>query len=887
MTVWMISANRNTYDHEGAFNKWGFIDWRQHVNYEIGDIVYIYSSNPYSAISYKTEVIKADMRMVDKVDDTEFWVGDNPQNETKRYTRLKLLKRINRSDLSFHSLKEHGLNNAPQKALRVKGELLSYIESRVNDDNDIDWMTLDKSVISAIRFIRETSSNPVGLLNLHDESTILRDEIYKYNCFDKGHAALDSDSWDINSYGRGIITSNVIAAMAYTENLVNRQFAVPEFVNKLKGANPTEIKKYDSCFYDVYCGDDEETAFRNVADCFGSKYSLIAFLFFIKDCERYLPTSPERFDEIFKSVGLTFRMSKRCSWDNYYDFLSIIKHVQKFVSEMNICSHEVTLLDAHSLIWIMNYEEYKKWVSNQKETESSNGAEEQDMANKNEISKNTILYGPPGTGKTYNTVIYAVSVIEDKTVENIEEEAKADYSSVKSRYDKYVAEGRISFTTFHQSYGYEEFIEGIKPIMADGEEDIGYRIESGVFKAFCERASIPSAKTSTDYGINKDPSVWKVSLKGTHDNPVRTECLENGHIRIGWDSYGPDISDSLDELPNGKVVLNAFFNVMKAGDIVLSCYTSTEIDAIGVVTGDYEWDDSYDEYKRVRKVKWLVKNIRENIVELNNGNVMTLSTVYRMSVSVREVLNIVEKYSPRIDKRNVVNEDKYVFIIDEINRGNISKIFGELITLIEETKRIGAPEAMTVELPYSHSSFGVPDNVYILGTMNTADRSIAIMDTALRRRFAFEEMLPDTDILRVMGADEIYDDGITVSVADMLDVINERITFLYDREHTIGHAFFTPLQDDPSIETLAKIFETSIIPLLQEYFYEDYNKIQLVLGDDGKTGDNKQYQFISDEEMNPNSLFETVQEMEPDKKYKINYPAFKKIESYKLISKNL
>ena len=210
-----------------------------------------------------------------------------------------------------------------------------------------------------------------------------------------------------------------------------------------------------------------------------------------------------------------------------------------------------------------------------------------------------------------------------------------------------------------------------------------------------------------------------------------------------------------------------------------------------------------------------------------------------------------------------------------------------MITLVEENKRRGSEEETTAKLPYSHESFGVPKNVYILGTMNTADRSIAIMDTALRRRFSFVEMLPDSNVLRTMFNPVVSDNGFTINVADMLDVINDRITFLYDREHTIGHAFFMPLMKSPTIDTLAMIFEKSIIPLLQEYFYEDYAKIQMVLGDDGKTGDDKQFQFISDTDMNASSLFEGVVEMEPEKKYSINYPAFRKIESYKKIAKRL
>lgn len=512
---------------------------------------------------------------------------------------------------------------------------------------------------------------------------------------------------------------------------------------------------------------------------------------------------------------------------------------------------------------------------------------------KTTISKNTILYGPPGTGKTYNTVIYAVAIIENKSVDEIKEEATKDYSAVKARYDSYKKEDRIAFVTFHQSYGYEEFIEGIKPVVDNGDQDdsrLEYTIKSGVFKKFCERAAIPKKQKNKDYGLNASPTVWKVSLQGTGENPTRRECFNNGHIRIGWDEYGPEITENTvnDEVYFGGIApLNAFINKMKIGDIVLSCYSSTQIDAIGIVTGDYEFDESFDYYRRVRNVKWLVKDIREDIVELNGGRTLTLSTVYKLNIPARDVLDIVSKYQNDTNASLESSNENCVFIIDEINRGNISKIFGELITLIEENKRLGAKEESTVKLPYSASLFGVPNNVYILGTMNTADRSIAIMDTALRRRFSFEEMLPDSDVLRELSDPVIYQDGITVNVANMLDIINERITFLFDREHTIGHAFFMPLIDAPSIGTLAKIFEKSIIPLLQEYFYEDYAKIQLVLGDDGKTGDKKQYQFIFDEDMEANKIFETVQELDSEKKYLINYPAFQKIESYKYISKKL
>lgn len=499
-----------------------------------------------------------------------------------------------------------------------------------------------------------------------------------------------------------------------------------------------------------------------------------------------------------------------------------------------------------------------------------------DMKTKVDYPKNIILYGPPGTGKTYHTVTYAVSIIEGRNLEDVIAE---EYSDVKARYDDYLAKDQIAFTTFHQSYGYEEFIEGIKPLMDDSMQedgsDIKYIVESGVFKRFCNQALTPvqvSKSSNEDFGFNKTPVVWKVSLDGTGDNPVREECMKNEHIRIGWDGYGKQITDEIDK---GKVVLNAFINKMRIGDVVLSCYSASIIDAIGVVTSEYEWHPEYDRLRRLRKVKWLAKDLRYNIVDMNGGSTMTLATVYKMNVSLSDVLSILEEVNAKNHKPDYVpNNERYVFIIDEINRGNISKVFGELITLIEPSKRIGQSEEIKLLLPYSKKSFGVPNNVYIIGTMNTADRSIAIMDTALRRRFSFVEMLPDETLLE--DIDEI--EGINISM--MLKKMNTRIEVLLDREHTIGHSYFLPLKDTPSIEMLGSIFKNKIIPLLQEYFFDDYEKIRLVFADNQKN--NSEIEFIRRTDTISNELFGTTDEVdEVIIQYSINEDALTRAEAYK------
>lgn len=497
-----------------------------------------------------------------------------------------------------------------------------------------------------------------------------------------------------------------------------------------------------------------------------------------------------------------------------------------------------------------------------------------------DVGLNTILYGPPGTGKTYHTVIYAVAIIENKELSAVEKE---DYAEVLERYNEYKAQGRIEFTTFHQSYGYEEFIEGMKPTFADDSDDgdsgeIQYSVQAGIFKRFCEMAQRPvtvkETTKATDFGIGEAPSVWKVSLQGTGDNPTRTECLKNNHIRIGWDNYGKEISEDTDfSKAGGKKILNAFINRMQIGDIVLSCYSESTIDAIGVVTGGYDWDDGYPQYKRVRRVNWLVKGINENIRAITGNRLMKQPSVYRMSISLPDVYQLIEKYQPK--QLTSAKNQNYVFIIDEINRGNISKIFGELITLTEATKRVGMPEGMTVRLPYSQKPFGVPKNVYIIGTMNTADRSIATIDTALRRRFLFREMLPAPKVLADISVEDL-------SISEMLTRLNKRIAVLYDREHTIGHAYFMPLKASPTVETLAEIFTNNIIPLLQEYFYEDYEKIRLVLGDNKKS--NPEEQFIVAKENNYAELFGDIEVgLDAGYSYEINYAAFGNIEAYRSI----
>lgn len=565
--------------------------------------------------------------------------------------------------------------------------------------------------------------------------------------------------------------------------------------------------------------------------------------------------------------------SGNCSGDEYTTFLNILK------TKINEQAPNLTLPEISYTAWKQrdpNALDGEKVVTAVVDEKQQRAAFKAGYINRpmggSKMAKNIILYGTPGTGKTYSTVQYAVAIIEEKSLADVKSE---DYTEVFKRYLKYKDDGLIAFTTFHQSFGYEEFIEGIRPVVSTEENaetvrDIEYEVHDGIFKAFCDKAGTPiSGGTSVDFGIGKSPTVWKVSLERTGDNPTRTECMENNHIRIGYDGYGETITDATDySKDGGSTVINAFYNRMQIGDIVMSCYSSKTIDAIGVITGEPEWHDEYQHYKRLRNVRWLVKGINEDIVDFNAGNTMTLSSVYKLSVSVSDALQILRKVKPSLFTQKVKIPNR-VFIIDEVNRGNISKIFGELITLIEPSKRIGASEQLRALLPYSGQNFGVPDNVYIIGTMNTADRSIAMIDTALRRRFEFIEMKPDSSTLT-----DVLVDGI--DIAEMLDTINKRITVLLDREHTIGHSFLLPLKENPTIENLAGIFENRIIPLLQEYFYDDYEKIQLVLGDNQKPDDSTRFIVKKNDAV---KLFGNADVDFPEY-YEVNSEAFMRIDAY-------
>lgn len=394
---------------------------------------------------------------------------------------------------------------------------------------------------------------------------------------------------------------------------------------------------------------------------------------------------------------------------------------------------------------------------------------------------NQIFFGPPGTGKTYHTVNEALRIVGVKVDGLIRTE-------LKEEFDKRLNAGQIIFTTFHQSMSYEDFIEGIKPNLDDGDLDeengteIEYVVKPGIFKRISERArnSISSKYSFDDLWTEYyNDLISKGAVEFTSvSSELKLEPSESKMERLGVrfkKSYDPDAAEGKKVFPVSKNIIKKLFD--------------NQIDA--------------KETHARQEIRTIV----------GGGRATTYYAVYK-------------SFYDFVSSKGKLNSKKqnYVLIIDEINRGNVSQIFGELITLIEKDKRLGKEEELKVTLPYSNDKFGVPSNLYIIGTMNTADRSVEALDTALRRRFSFREMPP---IYNLEGLNYEYAE---VKGSDILKTINRRIEKLLDRDHLIGHSFFLLGKNEDPETKLIQSFYQNLIPLLQEYFYGDYAKIGAVLG---------------------------------------------------------
>lgn len=453
---------------------------------------------------------------------------------------------------------------------------------------------------------------------------------------------------------------------------------------------------------------------------------------------------------------------------------------------------------------------------------------------------NQILYGPPGTGKTYNTINKALEIL------GVETQGKSR-AELKAQFDKFRQNGQIEFVTFHQSFSYEEFVEGIKPNIENENTEMTYEVKDGIFKDISDRAL-------SNYQAHKD-SLQNLPHKESNTKELFQAFAQNLQEQLtdaenGIDFNTPSLSTKM------QISKVFYFKNEEAKSIAISVPNSKSNQVLkrDLVLRDYEKFKS-GEIQSYKDIKPTYESLAQW-----HGNAIYYFALYE------KIAEFEKSYKPQNQAVSEVKLKPYILIIDEINRGNISKILGELITLIEPSKRIGADEELRVSLPYSTNEFdggngfGVPSNLYIIGTMNTADRSIALLDTALRRRFEFVEMISQPELLKniwiVKDTEQRDNENLVIPknrmeeldeymseksncLYQILNSINNRIEFLLDREHTIGHAFFFEkakfYKNDKmewyelTLESLKEIFVKKIIPLLQEYFYDDYAKIDAVL----------------------------------------------------------
>lgn len=419
---------------------------------------------------------------------------------------------------------------------------------------------------------------------------------------------------------------------------------------------------------------------------------------------------------------------------------------------------------------------------------------------------NLILYGPPGTGKTFQTVNHALSIIENRTLEEL---AMEDRAALRKRFNQYMGQGQIAFLTFHQSFAYEDFIEGIKPIVHDGK--VTYDVQDGIFKIMCDDAR----------------RCLLESLVNTHALP--TQELKFGQLYSAFLQYIKGEDFTFFTTPQKRRVF--LHRVLKFGNLSVrmdKSFSTVTIykDRLRKLYQVYPQPEMIQSFEDIQSlvgsepprvylaVFMALKNFEANL--LQQLEILATLDTSGEDTSAFEF--------PLITEDMLAQCRKYVIIIDEINRANLSAVFGELITLLESDKREGGPESLSTLLPYSKTYFSIPPNLYLIGTMNTADRSTESWDTALRRRFTFKELDADPALIpRLLHPPMVAG----IDLMRLLQTINSRLGRLLERDYKIGHAFFLNIH---SLDELKAAFSLSIIPLLREFFFDDLGKIGLVLG---------------------------------------------------------
>lgn len=455
---------------------------------------------------------------------------------------------------------------------------------------------------------------------------------------------------------------------------------------------------------------------------------------------------------------------------------------------------------------------------------------------------NQILYGPPGTGKTFSTAAWAVTLLNPNNLPL--EEVQAHYGNnqgaLRQAFEQYRQRGQVGFVSFHQSFSYEDFVEGIKPGLNDseGEEEaagsLGYRIEAGIFKTMAERAiyglHLQRQEREQAAGAREPQPVDFATLFALFTNYLLERLEQQGPGEVVLPTIAGSGVVLHDVTPKGNLrfyhqngnaasifaVSAARLEKLYRAFPTVAAITNSSSDIVGVIGGT----NTSVYWAAFRELKEFEAQQAQELAALAVPFVNQGEQLQRAIDRPELAAQVARNYDfTQLTPEDYAAAPRFVLIVDEINRGNVAGIFGELISLLEDDKRGGQPNELRVTLPYSKESFTVPPNLYVLGTMNTADRSVEALDTALRRRFSFHELAPQPAQLAI--------DVAGIDLRALLTALNERLEVVLDRDHRLGHAWLLSVR---TLEDLRTVFREKLIPQLQEYFYGHWERLGQVLG---------------------------------------------------------